>query len=243
MQIRKLDATDSTNTYLKNWMVNEILEDYTIVVAKKQVGGRGQRGSSWESEPGKNLTFSILKRMDGFDIEHQFLITIWVSLAIYKTLKLLEVPALCIKWPNDIMSGNSKICGILIENVLQRTEIKSSVIGIGLNVNQESFAKLENVSSLKLLKGVSFNLNELLHSLILNLREFYVSLKVQSLDDLWLSYTNKLFRVNFVSTFLKADNKIFIGHIRGVNREGKLLIELEEGELVAFDNKEVRLLY
>lgn len=243
MQIRKLDATDSTNTYLKNWMVNEILEDYTIVVAEKQVGGRGQRGSSWESEPGKNLTFSILKKMDGFDVEHQFLITIWVSLAIYATLKFLDVPALRIKWPNDIMSGNSKICGILIENVLQRTEIKSSVIGIGLNVNQESFAELENVSSLKLLKGVSFNLNELLHSLILNLREFYVSLKVQSLDDLWLSYTNKLFRVNFASTFLKADNKFFIGHIRGVNREGKLLIELEEGDLVAFDNKEVRLLY
>ena len=129
MQIIKLDATDSTNTYLKKLMHSKKLEDFTIVAANQQLNGRGQMGTKWESEPGKNLTFSVLKNFKNYQIQEQFLLNIITSLAVYNTLKNLFIPDLRVKWPNDIMSGNFKICGILIENNLKNNGIQSSIIG------------------------------------------------------------------------------------------------------------------
>ena len=150
MQIIKLDATHSTNLYLKKLSVEKQLEDFTIVVTENQFEGRGQRGAVWQSEKGKNLTFSIFKRIGDLAIRHQFAIGMCTALAVYNCLDEYGVPDLRVKWPNDIMSGQKKICGILIENTFASGIIKSAIIGIGLNANQTNFVGMEKASSLKL---------------------------------------------------------------------------------------------
>ena len=144
-------------------MHSEKLEDFTIVSANQQLNGRGQMGTQWESEAGKNLTFSVLKYFKNYQIQEQFLLNIITSLAVYNTLKNLFIPNLRVKWPNDILSGNFKICGILIENNLKNNIIQSSIIGFGLNVNQLEFGNLKKASSLKKIKGKTFNLDKCSH--------------------------------------------------------------------------------
>ncbi|MGB5554991.1 MAG: biotin--[acetyl-CoA-carboxylase] ligase [Flavobacteriaceae bacterium] len=125
MRIIKLDATDSTNTHLKFLVQSGLAEDLTTVVAKQQRNGRGQMGTRWQSEPGKNLTFSVLKLLDGMAIENVFQLNVMVSLGIVAALEQLQIPDVSVKWPNDIMSGNLKICGILIENTFSNGQIQS----------------------------------------------------------------------------------------------------------------------
>ena len=116
MNIIKLDATDSTNSYLRRLSVNEPIADYTVVVTKLQTSGRGQMGTVWDSEVSKNLTFSVYKDISTYNIESPFYISMAISLALFKTLTCLSIPKLSVKWPNDILSGNNKIGAILIEN-------------------------------------------------------------------------------------------------------------------------------
>jgi BirA family biotin operon repressor/biotin-[acetyl-CoA-carboxylase] ligase len=239
----KLDATDSTNTYLKNAMLSEVLDDFTIVVAREQLKGRGQMGAKWQSEPGKNLTFSVLKKNINLPVKSQFLLNIAVSMAVYKTLKTLQIPDLSIKWPNDILSGPSKICGILIENVVLRQNILSAVIGIGLNVNQQLFEDLPNVTSIKLLMGKTTPLDEVLEALVANMLEIFTAYRGLEVSDVKQSYEGLLFRKDKPSTFRDTENMMFMGFIRGISDEGKLKIELEDAVLREYDFKELQLLY
>tara|TARA_B110000967_G_scaffold79179_1_gene81844 strand:+ start:349 stop:861 length:513 start_codon:yes stop_codon:yes gene_type:complete len=150
LRLIKINATNSTNSFLKELAQNSSLEEYTIAVANTQTSGRGQMNNSWISEPYKNLTFSIFTPLTKLQIKHQAYLNFAVSLAIYDTLLTYNVPKLSIKWPNDIMSAEKKICGILIETTFSHLQIKNTIIGIGLNVNQEKFPKkLFNASSLK----------------------------------------------------------------------------------------------
>lgn len=241
MQLIKLSATDSTNAYLKELMFHNKLDDYTVVMAHTQLKGRGQMGTNWLSEPGKNLTFSVLVKSMDFPVSDQFLLNIYVSLAIYDTLTQLQVPDLKIKWPNDIMSGHSKICGILIENILSGQHIHASVVGIGLNVNQLSFNSLPNVSSLKLILGRSVDLDELLCGIVQNLKKLLKG-KGDG-EDLFGRYETSLFRKDKPSTFKNRDDEMFMGFIKGVSRAGKLRILMEDDLLQEFNLKEVKLLY
>ncbi len=161
MNIIKLDAIDSTNSYLKKIILNKDVSDSTIVTAKFQTKGKGQLGTNWQSEDSKNLIFSIYKKDLGIKVKDQFIISIIVSLALIKTLKKNNLPNLRIKWPNDIMSNNKKICGILIENIVKEKHVKHTIIGIGLNVNQTIFDNLPNASSIKNLTGTTHNKDEI----------------------------------------------------------------------------------
>ncbi len=243
MRIIKLDATDSTNAYLKNAMLSEVLDDFTIVVAREQLKGRGQMGTKWQSDPGKNLTFSVLKKFSGLHISAQFLLNVAVSLAVYKTLKTLQIPDLSIKWPNDILSGYSKICGILIENILLNQNIQAAVIGIGLNVNQQSFKDLPNATSIKLLTGKTIALDEVLRILVANLQEIFVAYEGLKVGDVKETYGQLLFRKDKPSTFRDHRDTMFMGFIRGISDKGKLIIELENKIMKEFDSKELQLLY
>lgn len=243
MQIVKLNATDSTNLYLKNLILSTSPKDYTVVVAETQLKGRGQMGTTWESEAGKNLTFSVLKRIVGVSVSDQFRLNQCVSLAIYETLWQLQVPDLSIKWPNDILSGRSKVCGILIENILSGNKLQASIIGIGLNVNQMEFNNLPNVSSLKRLLGQSLNLEELLRSIIDNLKRQFTSLTKEFDQSLGKTYEEKLFRKDKPSSFKNKQDELFMGFIRGVSPEGKLIVALEDNLIKEFDLKEIKLLY
>ena len=243
MQLIKLSATDSTNAYLKDLMFNNNFGDFTVVMAHTQLKGRGQMGTNWLSEPGKNLTFSVLVKSQGIQVSDQFLLNIYVSLAIYETLSQLHVPDLKIKWPNDIMSGHNKICGILIENILSGQHIQASIIGIGLNVNQLTFNNLPNVSSLKLLLGSSFNLEELLHNIVANLKSLIGKSREEEYKRLFEQYEARLFRKDKPSTFTDHNNEMFMGFIKGVSSGGQLKILMEDNIQKEFNLKEVRLLY
>ena len=155
MQIIKLNATDSTNNYLKQLLMDTALEDFCVVVTNHQTKGKGQMGAEWVSEKGKNLTFSVLKKEPSIVLPRRFLLSILVSLSIIKTLEAYSVPKLAIKWPNDILSDHHKISGILIENIIKSNKIDFSVIGIGLNVNQKLFKGLPKVTSLKSILGMT----------------------------------------------------------------------------------------
>lgn len=241
--IIKLDATDSTNLYLKRLLRFKELEDFTTIVTKNQVKGRGQRGTTWHSEAGKNLTFSVLKNFKSLPAAHQFNLNICVSLALYDVLNALNIPRITVKWPNDIMSGISKICGVLIENTVKEGSIKQSVIGIGLNVNQTAFAHLNRVASLRLLTGQDFDLEELLYKILKRLRFHLSEMEEKTVEQLLPSYEQLLFRKDIASTFKNVEGQIFMGIIRGVSATGKLVLEPENGIVKEFGLKEVSLLY
>lgn len=243
MQLIKLSATDSTNAFLKELLSVQKQADFTVVTTDAQLKGRGQMGTIWEAAPGKNLTFSVLKNLDSLNVTEQFNLNILVSIAIYEVLEQYQVPDLRIKWPNDIMSGHSKICGILIENILSGHNIQSAIIGIGLNVNQLEFNALPNVSSLKLLMGVHFDLEELLQAIVAKLKALFVAFEQDGVDQLKSYYESLLFRKDKPSTFKDENGELFMGFINGVSDSGTLIILLEDNIKKEFNLKEVKLLY
>ncbi len=170
MRIIKLNAIDSTNSFLKEMAQSSLLENFTVIVAKKQIKGRGQMGTSWLSEANKNLLCSVYVRFDSFPAMHKVLVNYAVSIALVNVLNSYKMPRVAIKWPNDILSSNKKICGILVENVMQKNEIKSSIIGIGLNVNQLNFPTNFNATSMLPEIEAEVDLDEFLHLLIAELK-------------------------------------------------------------------------
>lgn len=200
-------------------------------------------GTVWQSEHGKNLTFSVLKKFESLQISHQFILNIAVSLAICDVLKTLSVPNVQVKWPNDIMSGSSKICGILIENTLKGKWIQNAVIGIGLNVNQTSFGDLEKVASLKSIMGQEYFLDELLQMILEMLKSQFLGISGKTVEQMLPAYESLLFRKDKPSTFRTHENLLLTGFIRKISPSGKLILELEDHVLKEFGLKEVSLLY
>jgi BirA family biotin operon repressor/biotin-[acetyl-CoA-carboxylase] ligase len=224
-------------------MVSESLQDFTVVVTSHQLQGRGQMGTVWEAEACKNLTFSVLKKLERFSASDQFLLNSCVSLAVLHALREVNVPDLSVKWPNDILSGRTKIGGILIENSIKGTTIPCSILGIGLNVNQTEFKNLPNVSSLKLILGYHLNLDELLIAIVEKMKAIFLELETGKVTAIKLSYEKELFRKDKPSTFEDRNGKRFMGYIRGVSSKGKLLVDMEHHILKEFELKEIKLLY
>ena len=242
MQLIKLSATDSTNNYLKQLILERTMDDFSVVVANHQTNGRGQRGSSWLSEKDKNLTFSVLKRNISIVANQQFLLNILVSLSIVKTLEGFNIPKLAIKWPNDILSDHHKISGILIENLIKNKQIEYAIIGIGLNVNQVKFEGLSKVSSLKNIMPLPVDKDELLTKIIDKLKMYFKLYSENGSEFLNSEYESYLFRKDKPSTFSSHDNNLFTGIIRGVSTSGKLCVQMEDFNK-EFDLKELKLIY
>jgi BirA family biotin operon repressor/biotin-[acetyl-CoA-carboxylase] ligase len=243
MHIIKLSATDSTNTFLKQLSSEEVLEDYTIVRSDFQSKGRGQMGTIWQAKPGECLIFSVLKEVSFLTFDEHFYISMVTALAVIKTLEKSNIPKLSIKWPNDILSENKKVCGVLIENSLKNNRFKQSIIGVGINVNQTQFDNLPQASSLHKITGKVFNLDELLNSLISQLKYYFTLLEENEMHLLKKEYESYLFRKNKPSTFRDKEGKMFSGFIQSVSQTGRLQVLLEDTILKEFDLKEITLLY
>lgn len=142
MPIIKLNAIDSTNTFIKEMISAKTVKHFTVVTTNHQTSGKGQMGTVWLSEPSKNLMFSVFVDVSKYKLEFPFYISMVVALALKQSLNTFLIPKLYIKWPNDILSQNKKICGILIENVMKQGAVNASIIGVGLNVNQTNFTAL-----------------------------------------------------------------------------------------------------
>ena len=243
MRIIKLDATDSTNAFLKRLSTTELLEDYTVVVANEQTLGRGQMGTIWESETAKNLMFSVLKDVSFVPMEKQFFISMVTAIAIFKALKKLMLPKVQIKWPNDILSENKKVCGVLIENIVTQSGLRDSILGIGVNVNQSDFTNLPRASSIVNKVGRIYDLDEVLHHILIELKECFTWLEHGQYERIQEEYESVLFKKNKPSTFLDAEGSMFAGFILGVSDFGNLKVLLEDEIIKEFDLKELTLLY
>jgi len=243
MQIIKLNATDSTNDYLKDLASKQILANYTVISTQNQLKGRGQMGSNWSSESGKNLTFSLLLFNILENLESIYTLNVAVTLAILEVLKKENIPELKIKWPNDIMSANKKVGGILIENSIKNTNQIQSIIGIGLNVNQQSYVGLPQASSLCLATGRFYDCDELLTKIVNQLK-----LNVELIQEnrgmiLWEDYHQFLYKKDIPSAFENKDGLKFMGIIKKVLANGQLEVMMEDDSLQHFSLKELKMLY
>ena len=240
--IVKLDAINSTNSYLKEWSRLNADVKSLLVVAKEQLQGRGQQGSSWVSEYGKNLTFSLLCSPKNLLVSKQFYLNCAISLGLYEALYPIIGKSLTVKWPNDIMAGNKKLGGVLIENSVKSGIITKSIIGVGLNVNQINFPdNLQNATSLKILKNKTFDLDLLLNSLKMSLEKYLNILDKNLMDTLFTGYQNILFGKDKKLEFEEATTT-FKAVIKGVNIKGQLLVTLKNGTLKNYNNKEIKFL-
>ncbi len=221
-----IEEIDSTNSFaLKQFSVGE-LKGGDVILANYQTSGRGQTQNSWESEKGMNLTFSIVLEPKTIDASKQFLITQVVSLAIFNTLQgIVNSNELSIKWPNDIYFGNKKIAGILVQNIITGNKISCSIIGIGLNVNQERFiSDAPNPISIKNIFGNELDTQLLLKSLLYTFSETHkLILTAESVYKLKREYLLKLYKYNVEHTYLDKGGR-FSGTIRDVDEYGRLII-------------------
>lgn len=240
MEVIKLNATDSTNTYLKNLAKTKLLADGLIVMAHNQTAGRGQLDATWVSSECQSLTFSIFKRFSNLVINDFFAISMATSIAVNKTLKILQVPGSTIKWPNDIMSYSKKIGGILIENQIEYNLINSSIIGVGINVLQRKFDQLPAAASILMASGQAMEVEEVFQKIAENL--LMELKKPLDLKKLKVEYEKILFRKNHISVFESQDGDRFNGMIQGISDQGKLLVEMENAGIREFDLKEIKML-
>lgn len=240
----KVNAIGSTNDFLKNLVREKKNTSPTCVWAKNQFYGRGQMGATWESESGKNLTFSIFIPALKYVCTPTIALNFITSYCIYNELKKLKLPQLYIKWPNDIVSVNKKIGGILIENTYRNKTITGSIVGIGLNVNQTKFKNLPKASSIKTILEKEIDLEVLLNDILTSFEKLISNYESSQFSKVKLEYENFLFRKGKASTFVKTDGTVkFTGIIQGVTNEGKLIIEEEDQLIKKYNLKEITLLY
>jgi BirA family biotin operon repressor/biotin-[acetyl-CoA-carboxylase] ligase len=242
MQLIKLDAIDSTNEFLKGLSNNQILENFTVVTAENQTNGRGQMGAVWNSEPSKNLIMSVLVGDFVTDINQIFSINIVVSITVIQVLEDFNIPELSIKWPNDIMSYNKKIGGILIENSIKSDGSINSIVGLGLNINQINFENLPKAASLALICETTFDIDEILLKIIEKLEQ-NIQIWNQKAHLFWSEYANRLFKKGIPMPFSDENQQNFMGIIQGVSPIGKLQILLEDDSVSEFEIKEIQMLY
>jgi len=171
MHYIKFDTIESTNDFLKSYSRSNNLPNFFYVYTDLQTKGRGQHANTWQSECCKNILLSIFMRPE-ISLQNQNLLNQIVSLSIVKVLQKFNIPELKIKLPNDIMAGNKKIAGILIENAVYQNKWKQSIVGIGLNVNQTKFEDLPLATSMKILTNQHFDIEEIIPEIINNIKEY-----------------------------------------------------------------------
>jgi len=227
----------STNTLLSELNDNSPSPDGTILITDHQIAGRGQRGNSWEAEKGKNLTFSVLLRPDFLPPADQFQLNMAISLAVAAALQFDLSPPIKLKWPNDIWILDRKLGGILIENQIQGQTLIASIVGIGLNINQENFSN-PNAISLYQISRSFLDLQVVLDRLAFSLETEYHELKSARFTDLKKRYLASLYKFGEPHRF-QARGETFVGSIIDVDGNGRLYIE-KAGSTRAFAHQEVK---
>ena len=237
-----LKEVDSTNTFLKNILSNsKPVPDGTVIMAETQYAGRGQRDNTWHAEPGKNLTFSLLLKPGFLSAQQQFDLTRAISLGLYDALYPLLRDSLKIKWPNDIYYGDKKLGGMLIENILQGSQIKNAIIGIGLNVNQENFPdNTANATSIKKILQRDYELKNILAEICNHIEAYYLHLKAGRFEHVRNIYLSRLYWLNEQREF-KSNGQVFEGVIKNVKDNGLLVIDQNGGEQT-YNLKEIEFL-
>jgi len=240
--IIELDITDSTNEYSKKLIKESKVEEGTVILAGFQTKGKGQKGGYWESEKGKNLTFSLILYPNFLDIQKQFYLSMSISIGIVEFLSHLSVKSK-IKWPNDIYINNKKVAGILIENSIKRNIIASSIVGIGINVNQAEFkSSAPNPTSLCLELNKTFDIKNTYKLLISYLNKWIKILYNSHYKKIKSRYKKNLFLINKKTCFTDINGK-FDGRIIDIEESGILLIKTDSKKVRKYNFKEVSFPY
>ena len=238
------DSIGSTNTYLRELNGGDPAYDYEVAVADFQTAGRGQKGNTWESEQGKNLLFSILAHPKGIKVQEQFYISQAIALAVSDAVIAAAGPeyaaGFSVKWSNDIYYKDFKMAGILIENTLQGSSILDTVVGVGLDVNQEVFVSdAPNPISLKNITGRDYDRDALLDDIIVRFigyMELDTPSKRADVDEL---YRSRLYRRQGYYKF-RDENGVFEACIEGIRPDGCLMLQTRSGEHRTYEFKQVQ---
>lgn len=235
MKSMYLRETRSTNLVLKEMLREYELPEGFVLRTDFQSAGKGQPGNSWESEKGKNLLFSVLLYPQHIAIDQQFILSQLVSVAILRTLNSF-CAGFSIKWPNDIYFGDKKIGGILIENSLQGSKLNTSIVGIGLNINQKTFrSDAPNPVSLRQITAKNQRRKNILQDVLNNIYELYKKMDVEAIRK---EYSENLYRR--VGFYTYRDNKgLFEAELAGIESDGCLKLKTRTGEIRAYYFKEV----
>ncbi len=237
-----LNVVESTNNYANQLIMSKEAEEGTVVLAYFQEKGRGQRGNYWESESGKNVLMSIILFPEFLAAEKQFVISKIVSLAMYDFL-VSEISGVSIKWPNDLYVENRKIAGILIENGIKGRNVYSSVLGIGLNVNQDKFISgAPNPVSLKQLTGKHYENSDVAKKLTNHVFSWYKTLQEGNFEHIDTVYFSRLFRRDVWSIF-KKDGAEIEAKIIGIGEFGQLILSERNGNISEYMFKEIEYVF
>ena len=231
-----MPSCHSTNDISAELISKGVIENGTIVITDHQTKGRGQSGNTWESEKGENLTFSIILDTSFLKLQDQFYLNMIVCLALSDLILEYVGAGVTIKWPNDIYYKDQKICGVLIQNSLKGNQLEYSILGMGININQQKFIN-RNAISLKNITGRWYNLENVLQGIVEKMELYYNVLKAGNLEKLKNIYMKRLMWLNEEHTF-HARNP-FTGKITDIDERGRLLI-LSDDIIRAFDFKEIR---
>ena len=246
MDIIKLDAIDSTSLFLKDLSKNGKIENFTTVVADEQYEGKGQMNTHWHSAKGKNLLFTIYARLDGMSIDFLPFVNFLVATQLQEVLTqyLGEKSKIRIKWPNDIMSYNQKIAGVLVENTLKGGKVGKTFIGIGLNVNQIIFPDyLTNTTSMKIISGKVFDKTTILEAVLKLLKKVlttdYIKNNQEEIKEAYLGF---LYKKGLPTMFQDKAGDVFMGKVITVSDSGLLKVEKEDDTVHTYAVKEIKFL-
>ena len=238
MEILRYDSLSSTNAVLLE-MSKKSAKSWTAIWTSDQTQGKGYAGNVWTSEKNKNIAVSLLI-INNLNYSELIYFNEWVCNCICELLENYSNEVF-VKWPNDIIIKNKKVCGVLIETYKSDNQM-NIIIGIGLNVNQEDYSHLPKAGSIFTQTGKKLDLEEILSDLLTKLESSYDFIQNKNWNSIIETYNSNLFRKNKVSAF-QSENQIFNGIIQEVNELGLLKVKLENNEFKEFKHKEIELLY
>jgi BirA family biotin operon repressor/biotin-[acetyl-CoA-carboxylase] ligase len=229
------EQTASTNDDARS----EELRHMDVVWAEYQTAGRGQRGHTWHSSEGENITLSVVLEPTFLPIVEQFLLSEIAALALVDTMRDYGIECR-IKWTNDIYAGDNKIAGVLIEHSLSGESIARTIVGIGLNINQQIFPDdIPNPTSMSLERGITFNREEILNHYISALNDLYTMLQQGKKEDIESRYIATMYHLGEKHTYAYPTGEEFQATIRGVRPTGHLFLEHTDGTIGEYAFKEV----
>lgn len=242
--ILRLDTVDSTNKFVLGWAEHDSPPEGSVALTRNQTAGRGQKGTEWLSEQSKNIAVSYIYYPSFLVVSEQFQLSKIAALATRQCLSkfISSSKDLSIKWPNDIYFQDKKIAGILIENSLSGNTIQHSVIGIGININQEKFPDEFNaISLLNILKNET-EIENFFQQLTKDLDHYYFLLKSGNKELINKEYLSHLYKLAKLAPYRYKDEKIN-AEITGVNKQGNLELITDKNELIKADLKEIIFLH
>ena len=239
--IIELDSVDSTNNYLSKLANETIVENGSVILAHYQTNGKGQRGNTWESEKGSNLTFSIYLEVSFLKVTQNFILSMMVCNSVHELISKYTDKAV-IKWPNDLLIDDKKVCGILIENSIQGNSLSKSIIGIGINVLQDVFEKNTQATSLQLHTAIQLDKKKVLNEFLALLSKNYTLLSQGNQLAIKNYYYQHLLGYKSKLTYSwTATSERFVGEILEVEDTGLLRMEINMKEIRVIEMKEIKL--